>query len=70
MVAILTALGVLLGSVIEALATAYSADLPHGVIASTMAIVGFGLGWCCFATVGRRWIAEDQHEAELEQKEE
>jgi hypothetical protein len=69
MVAAQTGLGVLLGDVLEALAAWYWPSLSHGVIASAMAITGFGVGWWCFATVGRRWFAEDQHEAELEHEE-
>jgi len=69
MVAVLTALGVLLGDVLESALAAFGPGVPHGVLAATMAIVGFGLGWWCFATVGRRWIADDQHEAELEHEE-
>jgi hypothetical protein len=69
MVAVLSALGVLLGDVLETVIVAIRPGVPHGAIAAAMAIVGFGLGWWCFATVGHRWIADDQREAELEQEE-
>lgn len=69
MVAVLTVLGVLLGDVVETAIAAFRPVVQHGVVPAAMAIVGFGLGWWCFATVGRRWITDDQREAELEQEE-
>ena len=55
-----TALGVILGSGLEALASYFWPSLRPGLIASIVAIVGFGTGWWWFATVGERWLAEDE----------
>jgi hypothetical protein len=38
-------------------------------VAAIPALLGFGLGWWCFATVGCGWMAEDELETDLEHEE-
>jgi hypothetical protein len=70
MVAILTGLGVLLGSALDVLVAASWPGFPRGIAASAIAILGFACGWWWFATVGRGWISDDRREAVLEQEDE
>jgi hypothetical protein len=60
MVGMLTALGAILGTGIDALARLFWSGLAPGIIPVTAALLGFGAGWCWFATVGQRWLDEDQ----------
>jgi hypothetical protein len=60
MVGMLTALGAILGNGLDALARHFWPGLAPGIVAPIAAIVGFGAGWWWFATVGDRWLAEDE----------
>jgi hypothetical protein len=66
MVGMLTALGALLGSGLDALARHFWPGLAPGIVPSAAAVVGFGAGWCWFATVGQRWLDEDKSDREEE----
>jgi hypothetical protein len=69
MVAIFTALGLVAGSLIDALVRTALPATPHGLVATVPTVIGFSLGWWCFATVGGRWMAEDQRHEFMEHEE-
>jgi hypothetical protein len=66
MVGMLTALGAILGTGIDALARQFWSGLAPGITPVTLALVGFGAGWCWFGTVGQRWLDEDETDPEDE----
>jgi hypothetical protein len=69
MVVLLTTVGVLAGSLFDGLIRTLRPETRHGIVAAIPALLGFGLGWWCFATVGCGWMAEDELETDLEHEE-
>lgn len=56
MAAIATGLGAILGGALELMVWLVGHPVDHRAAAAAGAIIGCGLGWYWYATVGRRWI--------------
>jgi hypothetical protein len=64
MVGVMTVVGVLLGSILDSVIRDFWPSLAPRVVAPAAAIVGNAVGWWFFATVGQRWLDEDEQKDE------